>query len=136
MNTDRLIWAVVALTSVVAGCITALTIWRPGDNTAVITAILGAATPAISVLILLLQVSQKAEEVKKEARFVAAVTAEGLEGARDSARKAKDAHEKTAAAVQNVENTVQEIKGLVNGQKDALLRRIAELEDRLRKRGG
>lgn len=134
---DGLIWGVVAITSLVAACITALTIWRPGDNTAVITSIIGVATPAISVLVLLLQgqkTAKKVDEVKQETRFVADVTAENLEGARDSARKAKDAHEKTTQTVKEMSLKVDEIKTIVNGRQDELQRRIADLEEKLRRK--
>lgn len=142
MNTNQLIWAVVALTLGVVGCISALTIWGDGDSSGVVTKILTVASPTLSILVLLLQVSRKAEEVKKEARLVAEVTAEGLEGARDSARKAKAAHEQTAQAVKQVveqvaeisgvADTVKELKSMVNGERDKLNQRIAELEQRLK----
>lgn len=133
----KLVWGVVAITCVVAACITALSIWHPGDNTAVITSIIGVATPAITVLILLLQgqkTAEKMDEVKQEARFVADVTAENLEGARDSARKAKDAQEKTTKTVNEMSGKMDEIKNIVNGRQDALQKRIAELEERLRQK--
>lgn len=150
MSTERLIWAVVALTLGVVACITALTIWGTGDIDAAAAKILGVAAPAISVLILILQVSRKAEEVKREARFVAEVTAEGLEGARDSARRAKATQEQTTKAVERVmervneikdmADTVNEIKTAVNGEKhklisqnEHLLHKVAELENRLKR---
>ena len=147
MTVNRLIWAVVVLTVAVIACIAGLTVWHPGDSTAAVTAILGVATPAISVLVLLLQgqkVSDKVDDVKREAKHVADVTAENLEGARDSARKAKDAHEQTAKVVKlveqkvntmtNMESTINEIKGMVDGQREHLVRRIADLEERLRRK--
>lgn len=149
MNVSQLIWAVVGTTCVVVGCITALTVWHPGDNTAVVTAILGVATPSVSVLLLLLQgqrTAQKVEEVKQEARHVANVTAEGLESARDSARKAKEVHQKTAEVVEKVVEKVEqikdvaeavtEIKSLVNGRQDELRRRLESLEERVRRGNG
>lgn len=150
INANKLVWAVVTLTAAVSGLIVILSIWGTGEEAKAITAILGVAAPSLSVLILLLQgqkTSDKIEEVKKEARFVAEVTAENLDNARDSARKAKDAHEKTAKVVESVEekvakiddvaNVVQEIKGIVNGQREQMEKRIAELEAQLRiKRNG
>ena len=139
MTTDKLIWGVVAITCAVGAFITALTIWHPGDNTAVITSILGIATPSLTVLVLLLQgqkTAQKVDEVKQETRFVADVTAENLEGAKDSAQKAKDAQERTTKTVEKMVDKVDEIKSLVNGRQDELQRRIMELEERLRQKGG
>lgn len=132
MSVDRLIWAVVALTSAVAACITVLTIWRPGDNAAVITAILGVTTPTLSVLVILLQgqkTALKVDEVKQEARIVANVAIASVEGAKDSARKA-------TVAVEKVADTVNKIQYIVNGRQDALQQRITELEKQLRGPGG
>lgn len=125
MNTNWLIWAVVALTGFVAACITALTIWHPADNTAVITAILGAATPTISVLILLLQGSktaQKVEEVQQEARVNAEVRGNTLEEVKNK--------------VDEVKVVAETVHKIVNGQRDELKRRITELEERARRGEG
>ena len=130
MTIDRLIWAVVAITCAVIACITALTIWGTGDNTAAITSIIGVATPALSVLILLIQgqkTAVKVEEAKREASQIA--------------RKVEAAQQQTArtvtARVEETSAKVDEIKNLVtNGRQEELQKRISELEERLRRQGG
>ena len=125
MTTDRLIWAVVALTSAVMICITLLAIFRPGDNTGVIAAILGVAGPTISVLIVLLQgqgTQKKVDEVKQEAQVASAVAVAVNQQTERAAQKA----EETALKVDEIRETV------VNGRQAQMQRRIDELESHLR----
>lgn len=138
-QTDILIFAVVAITSIIVLAITGLQIWHPGDNAGAITAILGIATPAVTVLIVLLQGQRtvaKVNEVAQQAQETAQET-------RQVARRVEVTRQVTLATVveaaQKTAAKVEEIHDMVNGQRDELLHRIAALEHELslaRRKGG